>query len=109
MNLLVKIFQEIWLVTLEMAPFLLFGFLMAGILSVLISRDFVRRHLGGGGISGSIKAALVGVPMPICSCGVIPLAASLRKHGASRGATASFLAKTPQTGIDSLMVTFALL
>lgn len=58
---------------------------------------------------GSFKAALVGVPMPICSCGVIPLAASLRKHGASRGATASFLASTPQTGIDSLMITYALL
>ena len=93
----------------EMAPLLLFGFLMAGILSVLISKDYVRRHLGRHGWMDSLKAALVGVPMPICSCGVIPLAASLRKHGASRGATASFLASTPQTGIDSLMITYALL
>ncbi|WP_372795643.1 permease [Pontiella sp.] len=109
MHVLINILHEIWLVTVEMAPYLLFGFLMAGILSALISRDYVRRHLGGGGLLGAFKAALVGVPMPICSCGVIPLAASLRKHGASRGATASFLASTPQTGIDSLMVTYALL
>lgn len=109
MELLENILNEIWLVTVEMAPYLLFGFLMAGILSQIISRKFVDRHLGGGGIIGSIKAALVGVPMPICSCGVIPFAALLRKHGASRGATASFLASTPQTGVDSLMVTYALL
>ncbi len=109
MDIAIKIFQEIWLVTVQMAPYLLFGFLMAGVLSVLISKDYIRRHLGGTGWLGSFKAALVGVPMPICSCGVIPLAASLRKHGASRGATASFLASTPQTGVDSLMITYALL
>ncbi|MDF7824856.1 permease [Pontiellaceae bacterium B12227] len=109
MDLLLNILKEIWLVTVEMAPYLLFGFLMAGILSVLISRDYVRRHLGARSWTGAFKAALVGVPMPICSCGVIPLAASLRKQGASRSATASFLASTPQTGIDSLMITYALL
>ncbi len=109
MEMLLNILKEVWLVLLAMAPYLLFGFLMAGVLSVLISKDYVRRHLGGRGWLQSVKAALVGVPMPICSCGVIPLAASLRKHGASRGATASFLASTPQTGIDSLMITYALL
>ncbi|VGO20017.1 permease [Pontiella sulfatireligans] len=109
MDIPINILKEIWLVTTAMAPYLLFGFLMAGVLSVLISKDYVRRHLGGHGVLGSVKAALIGVPMPICSCGVIPLAASLRKHGASRGATASFLASTPQTGVDSLMITYALL
>lgn len=109
MALLLHIIKEIWIVTVAMAPYLLFGFLMSGVLSVLISKDYVRRHLGERGWLGSFKAALVGVPMPICSCGVIPLAASLRKHGASRGATASFLASTPQTGVDSLMITYALL
>jgi uncharacterized membrane protein YraQ (UPF0718 family) len=109
MQLLLNILKEIWLVTVAMAPYLLFGFLMAGVLSVLISKEYVRRHLGGHGWIQSLKAALVGVPMPICSCGVIPLAASLRKHGASRSATASFLASTPQTGVDSLMITYALL
>jgi len=109
MTFALNILNEIWLVTVSMAPYLLFGFLMAGILSQLISREFVRRHLGGRSWIQSLKAALVGVPMPVCSCGVIPLAASLREHGASRGATASFLASTPQTGVDSLMVTYALL
>lgn len=109
MDRILNILMEIWLVTVAMAPYLLFGFLMAGVLSVLISKDYVRRHLGGRGWLGSLKAALVGVPMPVCSCGVIPLAASLRKHGASRGATASFLASTPQTGVDSLLITYALL
>lgn len=109
MDILLNILKEIWLVTVAMAPYLLFGFLMAGVLSVLISKEYVRRHLGGHGWTSAFKAALVGVPMPICSCGVIPLAASLRKHGASRTATASFLASTPQTGIDSLMITYALL
>jgi uncharacterized membrane protein YraQ (UPF0718 family) len=109
MDTVLNIIREIWLVTVAMAPYLLFGFLMAGVLSVLVSREFVKKHLGGRGWLGSAKAALVGVPMPICSCGVIPLAASLRKHGASRGATASFLASTPQTGVDSLMITYALL
>ncbi|HEY5653936.1 MAG TPA: permease [Pontiella sp.] len=109
MDYLQNIAVEIWQLTLAMAPYLLFGFLMAGILSELISKDFVRRHLGGRKWMQSVKAALFGVPMPICSCGVIPLAASLREQGASRGATASFLASTPQTGVDSLMVTHALL
>lgn len=109
MNIPINILKEVWNVTVAMAPYLLFGFLMAGVLSVLISKEYVRRHLGGRGWLAAVKAALVGVPMPICSCGVIPLAASLRKHGASRGATASFLASTPQTGVDSLMITYALL
>jgi uncharacterized membrane protein YraQ (UPF0718 family) len=109
MDILLRILTEIWVVTVEMAPYLLFGFLMAGVLSVCISKDYVRRHLGSHTGLDALKAALIGVPMPICSCGVIPLAASLRKHGASRSATASFLASTPQTGVDSLLITYALL
>lgn len=109
MTILLTILKEIGLMVVTMAPYLLFGFLMAGILSIVISKDFIRRHLGGSGWKQSAKAALIGIPLPICSCGIIPLAASLRKQGASRGATASFLASTPQTGIDSLMITYALL
>ncbi len=98
-----------WKVLGQMAPYLLFGFLMAGVLSVLISAEWVGRHLGGRGIGPVIKAACLGVPLPLCSCSVIPVTASFRNHGASRGATVSFLLSTPQTGVDSIMATYALL
>lgn len=100
---------EFWDVLGEMAPYLLFGFLVAGVLSVFISRDIVERHLGGRGIWSAIKATVFGIPLPLCSCGVLPVAASLRSHGASRGATTAFLLSTPQTGVDSILVTFSLL
>lgn len=109
MELPLRILREIWFVTVEMAPYLLFGFLMAGLLSVTLSKAFVQKHLGRHGTFDAVKAALIGIPLPICSCGVIPLAASLRQHGASRAATASFLASTPQTGVDSLLITYGLL
>jgi len=92
-----------------MAPYLLFGFLIAGVLSVLVSPELVEKHLGGHGIWPIFKASLFGVPLPLCSCSVIPVAASLRRHGASKGATTAFLLSTPQTGADSIMVTFSLL
>ena len=100
---------EFWAVLSAMAPYLLFGFLVAGILSVAISAETVERHLGGKGLAPVVKAALFGVPLPLCSCGVIPVTASLRRHGASRGATTAFLISTPQTGVDSILVTFSLL
>jgi uncharacterized membrane protein YraQ (UPF0718 family) len=100
---------ESWSVVEEMAPYLLLGFLMAGVLSVIVSQEFVERHLGRRGLWQVIKAALLGVPLPLCSCGVIPVAVSLHRHGAGKGATLSFLASTPQTGLDSIMVTHALL
>ncbi|PKK89966.1 MAG: hypothetical protein CVV64_11580 [Candidatus Wallbacteria bacterium HGW-Wallbacteria-1] len=98
-----------WQTTLEMAPYLLFGLLVAGILSVLITPETVERHLGSRGIISIMKASLFGIPLPLCSCGVIPVAASLRRHGASRGAVVSFLISTPQTGVDSIFVTYSLL
>ncbi|PXA05141.1 hypothetical protein DDZ13_04050 [Coraliomargarita sinensis] len=104
-----NLFHNSWELTAEMAPYLLFGFAVAGLLHVLIRADFVQRHLGKPGLSAVIKGSLVGVPMPLCSCSVIPIAASLRKSGASRGATASFLSSTPQTGVDSIFATYALL
>lgn len=98
-----------WDLVAEMAPYLLFGFAMAGVLHILIRKDFVQRWLGKPGLGGVIKASVLGVPMPLCSCSVIPVAASLRKSGATRGATASFLSSTPQTGVDSILATYALL
>jgi uncharacterized membrane protein YraQ (UPF0718 family)/copper chaperone CopZ len=100
---------QTWGTLRAMSPFLLFGFLVAGILYVFIRPELVERHLGGEGVSQVVKASLLGVPLPLCSCGVIPVAASLRRHGAGKGATTSFLISTPQTGVDSIMVTLSLL
>jgi uncharacterized protein len=105
----VRIAWESWAVLGEMAPYLLFGFLMAGVLSICISPEFIERHLGGRGFGPVMKAALFGAPLPLCSCGVIPVAASFHRHGASRAATTSFLLSTPQTGVDSIAITYALL
>jgi len=93
----------------EMAIYLLLGFAVAGALSAFISPEIVERHLGGRGQKSIWKGTLFGIPLPLCSCGVIPVAASLRQHGASRGATTSFLLSTPQTGVDSILVTWGLL
>ena len=106
---LVNIPAGFWAVLSDMSPYLLFGFAVAGALSVLVSPEFIERHLGGRGIWPVAKASAFGVPLPLCSCGVIPVAASLRKHGASKGATVGFLISTPQTGVDSVLVTLSLL
>ena len=100
---------ELWSLTKEMSPYLLLGFLIAGILSVAISPAFVEKNLGGKGLSPILKASLFGIPLPLCSCGVIPVATSLYKNGANKSATTSFLISTPQTGVDSILVTYSLL
>jgi len=104
-----SIVVDFWDTAAEMSPYLLFGFFVAGILSVLVSQRLVERHLGGRGVWPLLKASLFGVPLPLCSCGVIPVSMSLHKHGASKGATVSFLLSTPQTGMDSIFVTLSLL
>ena len=97
---------EFWGVLCQMAPYLLFGFLVAGVLSVFVSPQLVERHLGGRGIGPIAKASLLGVPLPLCSCGVIPVAASLRRHGASRGAT---IARASRSAGFELIVASSLL
>ena len=82
---------------------------MAGILSVCFSPQWIERHLGRRGFGPVVKASLLGVPMPLCSCGVIPVATSMRRHGASRAATTSFLLSTPQTGADNIAIIYGLL
>ena len=109
MHVFFNILLATWQVLVLMSPYLLLGFAMAGLVSVLLSPDWVRRHMGGHGIWQVVKAALIGMPLPLCSCGVLPVALSLRRQGASRGAVASFLASTPQTGLDSIIVTYAVL
>lgn len=92
-----------------MSPYLLFGFLMAGVLKVFLKEDFVARHLGTHDFISILKASIFGIPLPLCSCGVIPAALGLRKQGASKAAIFSFLISTPTTGIDSILATYALL
>ena len=93
-----------------MAPWLVFGFLVAGIIAVWIPRSWINRVMGGrSGFGGILRAVAIGVPLPICSCGVLPIAAGLRKSGAGKGPTAALLIATPQTGVDSILATYALL
>lgn len=101
--------NEIWNLINEMSPYLLLGFGFAGILHAFVPARIYRRYLGKADFRSVLWAALIGVPLPLCSCGVIPTAMSLRKEGASRGATTSFLISTPQTGLDSILATAALL
>ncbi|MCB9523459.1 MAG: permease [Myxococcales bacterium] len=91
-----------WMVLLELAPWLLLGAAVAGLLHILLPPDFLARHLSGRW--GVARAVLFGVPLPLCSCGVIPAGLSLKEDGASDGAAVGFLISTPQTGVDSLMV-----
>ena len=100
---------KIWSLIIEIAPFLLFGFLFSGILSVLLSVETVTKYLGGHNFKSIFLASLFGIPLPLCSCGVIPVFSYLKKHGASKASTTSFLISTPQTGIDSILVTYGLL
>lgn len=93
----------------EMAVYLVFGLLIAAGLHVLFPEAWIRKHLGANSTGSVFKATLFGAPLPICSCGVVPVAASLRNSGASRGATVSFLISTPQIGADSFLLTYSLL
>ncbi|MGE4293674.1 MAG: SO_0444 family Cu/Zn efflux transporter [Desulfovibrio sp.] len=108
-QIVLNILAASWDVFLESAPYMLFGFAAAGMLNAFLPADLVSRHLGGSGFSAVLKASLLGAPIPLCSCGVAPAAAGLRKQGASRGSTAAFLISTPETGVDSLAITWALL
>lgn len=93
----------------KMSPYLLLGFLLAGIMHAFLPSRLYRRYLGGSSFRSVVNAALLGVPLPLCSCGVIPTAMSLRKEGASKGAAVSFLIATPQTGVDSIFATYSLM
>lgn len=96
-------------ITEEMAPYLLLGFLFAGILYIWFPKKKVYRYLGKSNSASVLNAALIGIPLPLCSCGVIPTGISFYKSGASKGSSVSFLISTPQTGMDSIMVTYSLL
>lgn len=93
----------------QMSPYILLGFLLAGLMHSFVPQSLYKRYLGGSSFKSVINAALLGIPLPLCSCGVIPTAMSLRKEGASKGATISFLISTPQTGVDSIIATYSLM
>ena len=101
--------HEIFTLITSMAPYLLLGFLLAGLMHAFVPPTLYRRFLGGASFRSVCNAALLGIPLPLCSCGVIPTAMSLRKEGASKGATVSFLIATPQTGVDSIIATYSLM
>ncbi|AEF05406.1 permease [Alteromonas sp. KS69] len=94
---------------MESAPWLLLGLLVAGIMHELVPVSFLERHMGSSSTASITKAAVIGAPLPLCSCGVIPAAIGLRRSGASKPSTISFLVSTPETGVDSVSVSYALL
>jgi copper ion binding protein len=106
---IIKYLNELLVLTNAMAPYLLLGFLFAGILHVFFKKERVSKLLGSKKMRSTVYASLIGVPLPLCSCGVIPTGISFYKNGASKGSTVSFLISTPQTGVDSIMATYSML
>jgi len=109
MNILLGIVWEIYLLFLEMAPYLLLGLAFVALLNFFVTKDLIIKQVGKKDFWSVFKAALVGVPLPLCSCGVVPTAAYMKKSGGSNGATVSFLISTPQTGIDSILATYGMM
>ncbi len=104
-----EILNTLFLMLNEMSPYILLGFFIAGLLHAFVPAKVMSRHLSGSDWKSVVKAALIGVPLPLCSCGVLPTAVAMRRNGASSAASASFLIATPQTGVDSIAATYSLL
>ncbi|PLX01931.1 MAG: heavy metal-associated domain-containing protein [Marinilabiliales bacterium] len=102
-------FIALWELTTDMAPYLLLGFLFAGLLKVFLPANIMNKYLGNSSFKSVVNASILGVPLPLCSCGVLPAGISLYKNGASKGSSVSFLISTPQTGVDSILVTWSML
>lgn len=109
MEIPLNILKAAWDLLVDSSVYVLFGLVVAGLLKVFISPSSVARHLGQGRFSSVFKAALLGIPLPLCSCGVLPAAAGLKRQGANNGATAAFLISTPESGVDSMAITYALM
>jgi uncharacterized membrane protein YraQ (UPF0718 family) len=106
---MIELLINIWAVFLDTAFWLLLGLLAAGIIKSFIAEDTMQRWVGGSGFAAVSRAALFGAPLPLCSCGVLPAAIGLHRSGASKEATVSFLISTPETSVDSIAVTYALM
>lgn len=109
MSIVLNFLDKVIYLWLEISPYLLFGMIVSGLLHIFLSKEFISRQLGSGGIISVIKATLLGVPLPVCSCGVIPIVSSLQKEGAHKSSILAFLVSTPTTGVDSIFVTYSLL
>nr|NJM02102.1 SO_0444 family Cu/Zn efflux transporter [Desulfobacula sp.] len=109
MTTLYEILKESWQIYLDVAVYMLFGFFIAGILYVFFKPDKIKQYLGTGKIKPVFLSALFGIPIPLCSCGVVPVAAGLKKQGANSGAALSFMIATPESGVDSIAVSWAML
>ncbi len=109
MSELTALFENFAVLFMESAPWLLLGLLIAGLMHELVPVDILKKHMGNASTKAIGKAAVIGAPLPLCSCGVIPAAIGLRRSGASKPATVSFLVATPETGVDSVSVSYALL
>ena len=104
-----ELLQIFWNLVVESAPWLLIGYLLAGVIKQVIPSSWVEKQLSAPGFGSIVKGAFIGAPLPLCSCGVIPTALAIRKAGASKGATSSFLVATPETGVDSISFSYAVL
>ncbi len=108
-NMIAAIVENTLHLALESAPWLLFGLIAAGLIHAWLPMQLVGKALGGSGAMAVIKAALIGAPLPLCSCGTLPAAITLSRSGASRASTTSFLISTPETGVDSVALSWVLL
>lgn len=109
MTIVLEILKASWHLYLDVALYMLFGFFIAGMLYVFFKADKIKKHLGTGKIRPVFLSALFGIPIPLCSCGVVPVAAGLKKQGANSGAALSFMIATPESGVDSIAVSWAML
>jgi len=109
MTIIYEILRESWHIYLDVAIYMLFGFFVAGILYVFFKADKIKQYLGTGKIRPVILSALFGIPIPLCSCGVVPVAAGLKKQGANNGAALSFMIATPEAGVGSIAISWAML
>jgi len=108
LEIIYEFFHSLVELSNAMAPYILFGLIFAGILHEIVPQSLVTKHLGKGNVTSVVKSTLFGIPLPVCSCGVIPLAADIKRSGASKGATLSFLISTPITGVDSILATYGM-
>ena len=109
MEVLRHVVRATWEVYLVASPYILLGLAAAGLMHVLIPADRIARWLGGQGLGATIRAALLGIPLPLCSCAVVPVTIELSRKGASREASLAFLVSTPETGVDSILLTYGLM